>query len=493
MGTMSFLLPPGLQPSTVKDLQHACLAGGFDNAPGPTQVFVDNNRLNLQRAVDESGFLITPWPVEGAGRVMTATATLMERLEPYSLAVELARGKVNQIRNHVAEWKPLGVELGDELTLALNDLSLHFGRIMATYPSELADCQARDVLAEAFRLTDRLVPRYCEELFRIRHRHLPRLDTPIGCRLESLPPAPDVLAESLNTLRLGLSWSRIEPQESQYDWSAADAVIDWAESKSMPIVAGPLIDFSAAGVPDWLWIWQGDLSNLANFMCDYVETTISRYRKRIRRWFLATGCNVSGVLGLSEDDLLWLTARLSEAALQIAPEAELVLGVSQPWGDYMARDEHTYTPLVFLDTLLRTGLKLAALDVELIMGVAPQGSYWRDLLEVSRLLDAYAVLSTPVQVTLGVPCTRERDPLADPSLTVAQGEWTGGYELETQADRGAALTRLAACKPFVNGVYWTHLSDSQPHRFPNCGLLDEEDRPRPILGEIAKLRQAHFR
>src|SRR5262249_42891496 len=144
-------------------------------------------------------------------------------------------------------------------------------------------------------------------------------------------------------------------------------------------------------------------------------------------------------------------------------------------------------------TLLRTGLRLTALDVELVMGVAPVGSYWRDLLDVSRLLDAYAVLSTPVQVTLGVPCTRERDPLADANLSVHLREWGGGDDTEVQADRGGALATLAVSKPFVNGVYWTHLSDARPHRFPNCGLLDEEDRPRPILEALRKLRQAHLR
>ena len=162
MGTMSFLLPPDLPASVVKELQHACLAGGFDNAPGPTHVRVQGDHLTLQRAVDESGFLITPWQVDGGGRVMTATATLMERTEPYSLAVELARGKVNQIRNHVAEWRPLGVELGDELDAALHGLCLHFGRTMAAFPSDHSDRDALQVLGEAFRLTDRLVPRYSE-------------------------------------------------------------------------------------------------------------------------------------------------------------------------------------------------------------------------------------------------------------------------------------------------------------------------------------------
>src|SRR5262245_15792136 len=153
MGTMSFRLPPNLPASAVNELQHACLAGGFDNAPGPTQALVQGDRLVLHRAVDESGFLIPPWPIEGVGRVMTVTATLMERDEPYSLAVELARGKVNQIRNHVADWLPLGVELGAELEAAMSEMNRHFGQMMAAYPSEQADRDALRVLAEAFRLT----------------------------------------------------------------------------------------------------------------------------------------------------------------------------------------------------------------------------------------------------------------------------------------------------------------------------------------------------
>ena len=84
----------------------------------------------------------------------------------------------------------------------------------------------------------------------------------------------------------------------------------------------------------------------------------------VRRWHLTAASNVADVLTLSEDDLLWLTARLAEAAWQVDPALELVVGVAQPWGEYMARAEHTYSPFVFADTLIRSGLNLAALDVE---------------------------------------------------------------------------------------------------------------------------------
>ena len=126
----------------------------------------------------------------------------------------------------------------------------------------------------------------------------------------------------------------------------------WAAAKNLRITAGPLIDFSHAGLPDWLWLWEGDLPSLSSFMCDYVETAVGRYHKVVRRWHLTAASNVTDVLKLSEDDLLWLTARLAEAAWQIDPELELVIGVSQPWGEYMAGAEHTYSPFVFADTLI---------------------------------------------------------------------------------------------------------------------------------------------
>src|SRR5262249_31563324 len=145
---------------------------------------------------------------------------------------------------------------------------------------------------------------------------------------------------------------------------------------------------------------------------------VARYRDRVRRWQLASASNLCAVLNLGEDDMLWLTARLAEAALQLAPELELTVGVAQPWGEYLAHEEHTYTPLVFLDTLLRMGLRLAAIAVEIVMGVSPRGSYCRDLLEVCRLLDSYAVLSSPIQVTMALPSSAQPDPLADAGMRV---------------------------------------------------------------------------
>jgi hypothetical protein len=159
----------------------------------------------------------------------------------------------------------------------------------------------------------------------------------------------------------------------------------------------------------------------------------------------------------------------------------------------MAREEHTYSPFIFADTLIRAGLKLAALDVEWVMGVSPRGSYCRDLLDASRVLDLYALLGTPLQVTMAYPSAPGKDPLADPTLTAGAGHWETGLTPEVQADWAADFAALALCKPFVRSLVWAHLNDAEGHQFPFCGLLDSAARAKPALDRLRQLRTDHLR
>jgi hypothetical protein len=495
MGTMTFHLPSGQPEPPGTDLDRACLAGGYDNMPAPTQVVRSPGELRLIRDVDESGYLVVPWEMNGVGRLMGSSATLIERPTPYQLAVELARGKVNQVRGQAADWRSAGLQVPDELDATIRRSAQEFGRaVTSTSPSE-ADTDALAALELAYKSGNDLVRAYVSQMLAARHQRQPRLDALLGVRLNGpVPPAvASEVASAVNFVSLPMTWKQIEPTESQYKWEAVDALLAWAAGIDLRITAGPLIDFSHAGLPDWLWLWEGDLPSLSSFMCDYVETIVGRYHKGIRRWHLTAAGNVTDVLKLSEDDLLWLTARLAEAAWQIDPELELVIGVSQPWGEYMARADHTYSPFVFADTLIRAGLKLAALDVEWVMGVTPRGSYCRDLLDASRVLDLYAMLGTPLQVSLAYPSAPGTDPLADPALSAAAGHWGKGFSPAVQADWAADFAGLAICKPFVKSAYWCQLNDAEGHQLPWCGLLDSAGKAKPALRRLRQLREEHLR
>ena len=113
---MTFQLPQSLADETFRqELQRSSVAGGQDNMPYPTEATVDAQHLSLARSVSESGNLQTPWRIPGFGQLMTSSATLMERTAPYHLAIELARGKINQVRGQLADWTASGLVLSDAL------------------------------------------------------------------------------------------------------------------------------------------------------------------------------------------------------------------------------------------------------------------------------------------------------------------------------------------------------------------------------------------
>jgi hypothetical protein len=496
MGTINLLLPNGLSPEALRELERTCVIGGPDNMPWPTQAHVDAGRLLVHREVDESGCLVAPWEVNGAGRLMSASATLMERDLPYYFQLELARGKINQLRCQAADWRSGGLQMPGDLVQQIRDASLTFGRAVTQMPSDQAADNAQTALQMGYQTADRLVRLYIDQVFQVRQQRQAQLDATLSCRLNGAVPR-DATAVAVpqvcNLVQLPLAWKDIEPAEASYSWEPHDALLDWAEARGLPVCAGPLIDFAPNQLPPWLGMWERDLHSISSFMCDYVETAVKRYHGRIRSWHLTASSNCTTALSLAEDELLWLTVRLAEAARQIDSGLELVVGLAQPWGDYMALADRSHSPFIFADTLIRAGLNLAAVDVEWIMGITPHGSYCRDLLEASRLLDLYALLGVPLQVTLGYPSSTDADPKADAEQRVGAGHWQNGFTPQVQADWTAAFGALSLCKPYVRGVTWCHLTDAEPHQFPNCGLIDATGTPKPALQALRKLREEHLR
>lgn len=494
MGVFRFRLPGDLPSPWAQDLTRSCVAGGYDAMPGPAFSTVAGDLLSVTREASESGSLVAPFEVADLGRFLGTSATLIERDSPYDLLVELARGKINQLRNQAADWVHGGMTLGDDLRSAMHEAGRLFAGVV-TLDGPRHDA-ARAALSAGCHAADQLVDSYLDQILRARHSRQGPLEAAISVRVNgTIPPAVRAtLADSVTAVAIPMSWRAIEPTEAEYRWDAVDPVIEWAEQNELAITGGPLIDMSPRGLPDWLWLWEGDLQSLASFCCDYIETTVGRYRGKIRRWQLAAGMNLVGTLKLGEEDLLWLTARLAEAAWQVDPDVELTLGLAQPWGDYLGRKEHTYSPFIFADTLIRAGLRLAALELEWYFGAGDRGSYARDLLDGSRILDLYSLLGVPLQVALGYPAAAGRDNLADHRLdTEGVGFWRGPPSDVVQAAWAAAYGRLALGKPFVKAITWAHLTDGEEHLLPHSGLVDPAGQIRPAMSVLKSLRDEHLK
>jgi hypothetical protein len=420
----------------------------------------------------------------------------MERAEPYRLIIELARGKINQVRTQLAEWTLGGLLMPDTLTQEIHEATRALGQALVQLPDATADVLAERALNLAHRAAHQLARHYSSRVLELRHQRESRLATAMSCRVEDEGPTGTEaarFAQAFNTATLPISWQQVEPSSGHYCWDDFDRRVEWAQTQGLHIIGGPLVDFGGRNLPDWLWDCHCDLSILADRLTKFADAVVRRYHSRIRTWQITAGSNCAGILASRDEELIWLTLRIADTVRRANPQMDMIVGLAQPWGDYLAEQEHSKTPFIFADDLLRTGIKLAALDLEFVMAISPRGSYCRDLLDASRVLDLYALLGVPIQTTLGYPSSSAMLLRGDPDQRVNLGNWCDGYSHESQADWAACFATLALCKPFVRSVQWTHWSDASPHAFPNCGLVDESGREKPALEALAKVRSEHLR
>ena len=459
MGSLTLHLPPNARTATPpSDLY---FAGGYDLAPVPVEIQLVPEGVVLTRPDNDSGFVIASWNTPGVGPTVVNTATLRQRPEPYRLAVELARGKLNAIRNQAAEWAEIGLELPPLFREKLSAVGRLFGRTVVSDDAAKTDTDAGEILREAHTLANELVELYTDQVFRTRHQSETRIRTAFGCRLPTTPPEGawnEAYRTAFNAVRLMPIWRDIESAQGEFDWSRFDVLVGWALTAGLNVSIGPIIDLRPGNIPDWLDEWKGDWPSIAAYACEFVELVMVRYGERVGVWEVIAGFNHSHTAGLNEDDRLRLAARLLDAARQIDKEGELVFGLSQPWGEYRREPGANYSPLLFADTLLRAGIRAAAFVLD-ISETGPASSRPRDALDVVRLLDSFGVLGLQLELLMSSPTNGSAEATA----------------------RAARIAAVAACMPHVKGVYWRDWSD------PVTGLTE-----RPLLKKFESLRTSHL-
>ena len=142
MGSMRFVSPSG--SLSEESVDQAYLAG-YDRIPWRADLRLVEDELLVERQGSESGNLYIPWHVNGHGRITLSTASLMDRQEPYFLPVELARGKLSQLRNQISEWALSGIEIPDLVHQITIQATSRFGEATCRLQSPAAAVAAAPV------------------------------------------------------------------------------------------------------------------------------------------------------------------------------------------------------------------------------------------------------------------------------------------------------------------------------------------------------------
>ncbi len=492
MGVMKFRLPanePGLQ---FADFRKAYITG-LDRTPSRLGIELRNGMMTCVRDTMESGRLFVPWPIPGYGTPIVGTATLAERPAPYMLAVELARGKLNDVRNQLADWTLMGLRPTAELDEALGEAQRAFIRAAtSTDRPEVSLQAAQACLQAAARAGDLLMDAYSNQILQSRLLATSRLPTRLACMMDFPPPKLPSSVDwpaTFNTCHLGVTWKQIAPAEGQYSWDVFDALLAWGKGLGMAIEAGPLVDFRQGALPDWIWLWQGDGETISGLVAEFVRQAVGRYKGKVPLWHLVHRMASGEILGLSEEDQIRIAARAIQVARQTDPATQLTIGVDRPWAEWMGSSHFQLGPLHLCDYLLRADIGLSGVALEIAPGYSAPGSHLRDLFEYSKLLDLYSLLNVPLHVWMAIPSGEGPDPNADQQVQVQRAQWAMPPDDDLQANWGARWIALAVAKPFVRTLSWLAASDALAHLYPHAGLVRPDQTAKPLAAWLRMLRK----
>ena len=449
----------------------------YDGRVIPARTHLANGMLYCERHLSESGQMRLLWPRFDGRRQVVHTTSLREQLAPYLLELELARGQLSRLRNQFNSWSGAGLQSSRPLATMSQDSHRSFRTAALRSESpETAVAAAILSIDTSSRATDLLCQHYVEQRIGFRRSRSARLPVFLGCRLNQIPTDSAAFCRAFNAVQLDISWKNLEQNDGEYEWDHLDELVAWAQQQKLFVLGGPLLDLSEDSLPEWLKTWTGDMVNMQSFIAGFVETVVGRYVGRVRHWEVVTGANRGGVASLDEEQRMNLVARAVEAARQVDEHTNISLRVLQPWGEYLSQTKNRLSPIQFVDTLRRCGVRFAEVNLDLRIGDYPAATLWRDSLSLSHLIDQWSLLQVPINIMLTVPAA----PVGKESQFEAiQVQW-----LED-------TVRMCLAKERVVGIYYSNWNQHNAG-LPQTALVNADDSPRASLNLLQSMSNQYW-
>lgn len=475
---------------------------GIEGVPWHCRHQLTSDQFIIGRELDESGKVNIVWPTRSGGNLCMTTGSLRESLEPYGLAVEIARGTVGRLKNQTAEWQRIGMRLPEDF-FPLAEHGMRSFLECLTRPSDLVyqEVLAQSAIDQSVQASTILCQAYSQQALASRKQAEGPLTTLLGV---SLPQQDNLAAigtsvigshlqQAFNLVSVRPDMGSVERDSGLSDFGLFDEQVEWAEQQNFKLGIGPLVDFRSERLPQWMILLGEDYQSILHAACEHAEKTVKRYRNRAQYWNCAAGLNSPNMMRWSDEEVLRMAVAVISTVRQSDSRTPVLLTIEQPWSEYLRDHPAGISPLHFADALIRADLGLSGLSLELSFDLWPGGSLPRDLIEVSRLIDRWAMLGLPLLIHLSSP-TQAAD---GTGLRVA--DWQISLHEDQAGFRGSqafippdALVQLLISKPAVHAVIWDQLTDRYPVATSCSGIFDLRNRPKSLFQSLTSVRGSYL-
>jgi len=465
------------------DLRGAHLVGSDGVAIRGEIELVDGEIRCTTKTRDPFGLSLL-WPVERFGTVQLETTRLCVRDKPYLVNLELARHRLMRIILKREEWGLFDYPGMEVIAAEIDRARDLFVQALAVVDDpERAGPLADEALALALAAGEAMTLFHADIFLGRRCQSGGFSREFLGAAVGPACP-PTVLnaqvRELLDFVRLPFVWRHVQPQEQVLQFDSSDAWVKACGEARKGIRGGPLLSFGVTAVPDWTYLWENDFDTILEYAREHVQRCLQRYSRQVSSWIVGSGLHAENVFPFNLEQVMQITRMAACLARDSVPRAQIVLDLTQPWGEYTAHSQRCIPPLLFADMAVQGGIPFDAFGLQLIFGLDSDGYHLRDLLQISTLLDKLVNFGKPLQVTaVAVP--------ASPGN--GGGQWRQPWSPQTQADWLVAFCEVALSKPFVESVCLQALTDDADNIIPSGGLLASDGSSKPALGRLLEFRR----
>ncbi|PQO41001.1 beta-galactosidase [Blastopirellula marina] len=470
-------------------------AVGCDRLVRCTFVKRAEDRLVLEVLESDGVKIKVPYRTAERTPVMLSTCSLrIDNKTPYNLLLELARGSLFRFRTLCNACLDAELDLLDITLALLKDATDNFARAAVTKDEpDDADALALKSLNDSLEGLSQLEHVYATAShLAIQKQGQERaflrgvaLTEPMSLDIKPLLTAP------LNAVMVEPSWKQCEPEIGHYDWQQVNETLESVRKQGLATVLGPMFSLDRFTTPDWLYLWENDFEELLNAVQRYAGELVQQYRNRVDLWYCAAGLNDQTAISMKEEQRLQLLIHIIQSLRGSGLRAPLLVSFAKPWGEYMTSRDRELAPIHFAEELVRARVGITGIGLEFNFGEHPPATYYRGYFDVEALLDYWSLLGVPLFVTLSAPSSWRPDPEAMYDAN-RQTEPLERISRRTQRELVEHILPAILTHPQVQGVFWTQVSDAQPHRFPHAGLLDPRGRPKSSVTKMTEIIRTYF-
>ncbi len=424
-----------------------------------------------------------------AGTLMLQTCRLRQRPEPYRLYEELARHRLKLYLEKSEQWGLLDPDRAPEAFDLFEKAREAFVAGMLERSSFRAEMNHREALALATFATEKLVTSRVELALRARFGRQGTARA-IGVRVP-LEKAPEMLGAALHKefdiVAVPTPWTLIEPTQGRFMWEQVDRWMAWAKKAGRHVIAGPLLDAGATGVPGWARPSLGDPARIRDRLHEFVSQVVTRYGPIGPVWNIASAVNLNQAAELSIDGMVAVTRMAAVSVRQVQREAKLLIEVGDPFNDVPPAPEGSNGPISaihYLRVLVSAGVPMDSVGIPILLGESVPGRGSRDLMQVAAMLERFTSRKEmpPIVITgLGAPSAAVADPGA--------GSWREPWSPRSQAAWAPLVFQIAMANHGVQAVVWDRLRDDAGTGIRDSGLFTADGSPKPAAERLLLTRR----